>query len=157
MDLKKPGNALWLVGTTAPDMGGSHFNLVNGVEGGRVPSVDPVAGPKTLAAVAAAIVQGRVRACHDLSEGGLAVAAAEMAFAGGWGLKLDLKDPNVAALLFSESPSRFLIEGDAGGLPATRIGEVTNSGRLEIAVNGRKVVDASIAELKEAWKKPLQW
>ncbi|HEU4338973.1 MAG TPA: phosphoribosylformylglycinamidine synthase subunit PurL, partial [Planctomycetota bacterium] len=116
MDLKEPGNYLWLVGTTRMEMGGSHFNLVNGLDGGRVPAVDPVAGPKTLMALAEAISQGLARSCHDLSEGGLAVAAAEMAFAGGFGLNMFLEQAPVkalsgeTALLFAESPSRFLVE-----------------------------------------------
>ena len=95
-----------------------------------------------MAAVHEAINAGLVRACHDLSEGGLGVAAAEMAFAGALGLRLDLaavpRTPGLdddATLLFSESPSRFLVElrpADApafeaalAGLPCARIGEVT--------------------------------
>ena len=63
-----------------------------------------------------AIVKGYVRACHDLSEGGLAVAAAEMAFGGNLGMTLDvsrmLAPPALseASLLFAETPSRFLVE-----------------------------------------------
>jgi phosphoribosylformylglycinamidine synthase len=66
MDLKEPGNFLWLVGTTRMELGGSHFNLVNGIEGGRVPTVDPVAGPKVLAAMAEAISQGVARVPRSL-------------------------------------------------------------------------------------------
>ena len=69
-------------------------------------------------AVQTAIEAGCVRACHDLSEGGLAVAAAEMAFAGGLGMELDLSavgrrgegDATEAAMLFGESAGRFLVE-----------------------------------------------
>jgi phosphoribosylformylglycinamidine synthase II len=174
MDLKEPGNFLWLVGTTRMEMGGSHFNLVNGLNGGRVPTVDPVMGPKTMRAIAESISQGLVRACHDLSEGGLAVAAAEMAFAGGLGLNMFLEQAPVkvltgeTALLFSESPSRFLVEvrerdfvrfeRATEGVPRGCVGQVTESGRLEMIGRGRgKLLNVGIAELKEAWKKPLQW
>ena len=174
MDLKEPGNYLWLVGTTRMEMGGSHFYLVNGLSGGRVPAVDTAAGPKVLAAVAKAISQGLARACHDLSEGGLAVAAAEMAFAGGLGLNMFLEQAPVkaltgeTALLFAESPSRFLVEvreRDFGkferateGVPRGCVGQVTESGRLEIIGRGRgKVLNVPVAELKDVWRKPLQW
>ena len=74
MDLKQPGNLLYLVGETQDELGGSHFALVNGLAGGQVPTVDPKRAKRTFAAVHAAIDAGLVRACHDLSEGGLAVA-----------------------------------------------------------------------------------
>ncbi len=174
MDLKEPGNFLWLVGTTRMELGGSHFNLVNGLDGGRVPAVDTAAGPKVLAAIAEAISKGLVRACHDLSEGGLAVAAAEMAFAGGLGLNMFLEQAPVkaltgeTALLFSESPSRFLVEvreRDFGhferataGVARGCVGQVTETGRLEMIGRGRgKILNVAIDELKEAWKRPLAW
>jgi phosphoribosylformylglycinamidine synthase len=87
MDAKEAGNLVYVVGTTRNELGGSHFSLVNGLSGGAVPRVDPAAGRQVFKAVSAAIRDGLVRACHDLSEGGLAVAAAEMAFSGGLGLK----------------------------------------------------------------------
>src|SRR5262249_55195475 len=88
MDLKEAGNHLYLVGTTKDELGGWHFHLVTGRVGGRVPQVDLQSAPKLFAALHSAITQGLVRACHDLSEGGLAVAAAEMCFAGGIGADL---------------------------------------------------------------------
>ena len=96
-------------------MGGSHFNLPVPIaaSGGQVPKLDPHVAKKTFAAMHRAIHAGLVRACHDLSEGGLAVAAAEMAFAGGFGADVDLDrvpcwsdgGSEPAALLFSESNS----------------------------------------------------
>jgi phosphoribosylformylglycinamidine synthase len=90
MDLKEPDNYLYQVGLTQEEMGGSHFALVQSLCGGRVPKVDAELARKTFDAVHGAIDAGLVRACHDLSEGGLAVAAAEMAFAGDWGARLFL-------------------------------------------------------------------
>ena len=123
-----------------------------------------------------AIHSGLVRACHDLSEGGLAVAAAEMAFAGGLGAKLSLVevprdrsagDLPPAALLFSESNTRFLcevtgenapqFEAALSGVPHARLGEVTADGKLEIISANDIVVSAHISALKEAWQKPLRW
>ena len=123
-----------------------------------------------MAAVHTAINAGLVRACHDLSEGGLGVAAAEMAFAGALGLRLDLRaTPRVpgldddATLLFAESPSRFLAElrpADApafeaalAGLPCARVGVVTSGAELVIdGATGGEALRADIAELKAAWQ-----
>ena len=92
MDLKTPGNVLYQVGLTRDELGGSHFSLVEGLTGGEVPKLDAPAAKKTFAALHKAIHAGVIRACHDLSEGGLAVAAAEMAFAGGLGARINLEN-----------------------------------------------------------------
>ena len=133
MDLKEAGNSLYLVGETKNELGGSHFALVRSLKGGKSPSVDIPRARRTFYAVYQAIREGLVRAAHDLSEGGLAAAAAEMAFAGNLGAELWAEHvsvdfvpgdreklaavPGVTAenaadpvRLFSESNSRFLIE-----------------------------------------------
>ena len=175
MDLKQSGNLLYLVGTTRDEMGGSHFALVNHLSGGHVPHVDLELAPRIFAAVHQSITNRLVRSCHDLSEGGLAVAAAEMAFAGGLGVGLDLTtaakasgltDP--ATVLFSESTTRFLIEVEPAkavqfestfkGLPLSKIGSVTSSGRVLVQMsNSQTLIDIGCAELKAAWQKPLAW
>ena len=124
MDLKEPGNLLYIVGVTRDELGGSHFELAwQELATGptrNVPQLDPHVAKQTFAAIHRAIHAGLVRACHDLSEGGLAVAVAEMAFAGGLGAYLDLADMPFESndhlgwprevLLFSESNTRFLCE-----------------------------------------------
>lgn len=87
MDLKAPGNLLFQVGATKNELGGSHYTLINDVKGGQVPQVDVEVAKKTFAGLHNAIKQGLVRSCHDMSEGGLAAAVAEMAFAGGLGCR----------------------------------------------------------------------
>lgn len=175
MDLKEPGNDLYVVGLTRDELGGSHLNLVTGRTGGDVPKVDLQLAPRVFAAVHRAIGEGLVRACHDLSEGGLAVALAEMAFAGGVGADVTglsllsgadgLTDE---ARLFSESLTRFVIEAkpDAAaglaaafaGLPLAKVGVTLTEPRLRIAgVGGEWLVWAKLSELKEAWQKPLRW
>jgi phosphoribosylformylglycinamidine synthase len=112
-----------------------------------------------------------VKSCHDLSDGGLAVAAAEMAFASNIGLTLDLKAiPNKTIarndfLLFSESNSRLLIEVSPKDRYAfetlmknncTLIGETTKTEKLHIrGLNNNLIVDAPLSELRAAWKKTL--
>ena len=118
MDLKEPGNLLYLVGETQERAG--RLALRAGERPRRrrrCRRSTPQRAKATFAAVHRAIDGGLVAACHDLSEGGLAVAAAEMAFAGGLGVAIDAgKCPcpadavDPAARLFSESNTRFLCE-----------------------------------------------
>ncbi|HQU41879.1 MAG TPA: AIR synthase-related protein, partial [Pirellulales bacterium] len=174
MDLKQPGNLLYLVGFTREELGGSHYNLVESLSGGRVPTVDAAAAKRTFTALHAAIDAGTVRSCHDLSEGGLAVAAAEMAFAGGLGAQIDLDGvpaedaaPSPIVALFSESNTRFLcevprerageFESRLADVTHARVGEVTNSERVELFWRGCEVVSGGLAALKEAWQAPLGW
>ena len=174
MDLKKAGNLIYLIGVTHHEMGGSHFAVVNQLTGGAVPRVNLTNAPKIFQAVHNSIEGGKIRSCHDLSEGGLAVAAAEMAFAGGLGIELELSNvahavecSTPAALLFSESATRFLVEVEpqnaaafeAGfvGLPLSHIGSVTDSGRVRVTNGKNVVIDVGCPELKAAWQKPLAW
>ncbi|QDT38150.1 phosphoribosylformylglycinamidine synthase subunit PurL [Stratiformator vulcanicus] len=169
MDLKSAGNAIYLVGETKTELGGSHYFKVNQIEGGAPPEVDLERAPKVFAAVHEAIHTGTVRSCHDLSEGGLAAAAAEMAFAGGLGIELTFPDGvDPTALLFAESPTRFLIEVRASkaeefetrfaGLPCVRLGEVTGSSSVRVTdAEGRVRINSPLEELKEAWQGPLSW
>ena len=174
MDLKEPGNLLFLIGVTKDEMGGSHFNLVHGLSGGEPPRVDLELAPRIFRVLHAAMVRGLVRACHDLSEGGLAVAIAEMVFAGGVGA--DITEPGTSAgpepdeiHLFAESATRFIIEVTPASaaafeeclgkeVPWRSIGRTCKEQRLRIAGDsGEWVVWATLAELKEAWQKPLRW
>lgn len=173
MDLKKAGNVLMLVGWTNNELGGSHYNLVNGLTGGRVPKVDVAEAGLLFQMVHAAIEGGLVRACHDLSEGGLAVAAAEMAFAGGLGVEIDVADiasevciaDNPTVKLFSESNTRFLLEvapenADKitemfGAIPADEIGTITDNPIFAVYNGDDKLFEANIDDLKQVWQKPL--
>ena len=182
MDLKEPGNRVYLVGRTDEELGASHYLRLFGREAGRVPRPDLERAPKVFLALHGAIAAGDVAACHDLSEGGLAVAGAEMAFAGELGLDLDLShlhDPDHldaasdedAVLLFSESTTRFLVEvpllrsedferhfTDAGlGDIARPIGEVILSGRFRVrGKEGAPLFDLPIEDLRAAHKSGFQ-
>jgi phosphoribosylformylglycinamidine (FGAM) synthase-like enzyme len=174
MDLKAPGNLIYIVGETRDELGGSHYALVNRLEGGAVPIVNPVRAKATFAAMHRAITAGLVAACHDLSEGGLAAAAAEMAFAGGLGLELNIDaaptaESNLppAVRLFSESNTRFLcevaadraamFEAELKDIPHSRIGAVRGDADFRVLADGRLVINANIKDLKEAWQRPLRW
>ena len=175
MDFKEAGNVVLVVGTTRVELGGSHWAMIRGLDGGKVPRVVPEAGPPLFRAVHRAISAGLVRACHDPSEGGLAVALAEMAMAGGLGVVAsldtvpqDAATTHPAALLFSESPTRFVLEVRPealaevlvlfDGLPLGRVGEVVAEPRLVVAAHaGRPLIDAPLSDLKAAWQAPLAW
>jgi phosphoribosylformylglycinamidine synthase len=172
MDLKEPGNLLFLLGATQNELGGSHLHLIHGITGGEVPRVDLEMAPRLFHALHAAMQQGLVRACHDLSEGGLAVAAAEMAFAGGIGADLNeagkIEAESDIVRLFSESPTRFLVEVTPGhadafrkgmaGLPLALLGQTVREPRLRIAGgSGAWIVWAKLDDLKQAWQEPLCW
>jgi phosphoribosylformylglycinamidine synthase II len=170
MDLKEIGSALYLVGATRDEMGGSHHHLVCGVEGGVVPQPRPEEGLATFTALHAAIAKGHVRAAHDLSEGGLAVAAAEMAFAGEIGALIDLRLVPVegverdTARLFSESSSRFLVEvasesvdafeAALAGVAFARVGETIAEPVLRIEGEG-PILEEPLAKLEASWRDPL--
>lgn len=169
MDAKDAGNVVMIVGKTGDHMGGSHFGLVHGLSGGNVPTVDAAIAKATFATVHAAIDHGEIRSCHDLSEGGLAVAAVEMAMAGGLGMSLDLNESALgnSETLFSESNTRFLIEVEpehvdglaarfaAAGVSIEPIGKITAAPTLTISRGGNQILNIQTEDAKSAWQSPL--
>jgi phosphoribosylformylglycinamidine synthase len=119
--------------------------------------------------------RGLVMACHDLSEGGIGVALAEMAFAGGLGATIRLESVPLGEamdrddfILYSESNSRFLVEVAPEyqaefeevmkGISLAPLGQVTDSEIVEVyGLRGKKVLSSTLCELKEAWQKPIRW
>jgi phosphoribosylformylglycinamidine synthase len=175
MDAKEAGNQILLVGETREELGGSIWLSQHGIPGGRVPRVDTSTAPSVFRALHSAISAGLIRACHDLSEGGLAAGLAEMALAGRLGIEAALPDvprvrgvDDVGALLFSESPSRFLIEVRPQDLDRVarllesfaieshaRIGHVLPGSNRRLIIrsaSGRAVVDLEVSALEAAWK-----
>ena len=109
MDAKTPGNVLVLIGETKSQMGGSHLLLIDPDANcdNELPSVSLTDGPRNAKRVHEAIKSTLVVSAHDCSEGGVLLAAVEMAFGGGLGLDLQLENES---LCFSETPSRYLLE-----------------------------------------------
>ncbi len=170
-DFKRPGSKIYLVGLTRRELGGSvHWKLA-GELGASVPRVDAELGHKVLQSVAAVIASGAVRAAHDLSEGGLGAALAEMAIGGRLGADCDLacvplvglEDP--AEILFSESQSRFLLEVDPARAAAVEarlrdvphhcIGEVTPSTELRVRMGKTQLLTVPVEQLAATWRAPL--
>jgi phosphoribosylformylglycinamidine synthase II len=175
MDCKREGDLVYIIGTTWNELGGSQYYGIHGYVGNKVPRVDSKKGKRLMDTLSAVMEKGLVRACHDLSEGGIGVAAAEMAFAGGLGMVIHLGQMLLSEainrddyVLFSESNTRFLVEvspedrqqfeGMMAGVDFAAIGQVTSKERLEVyGLNEEIVLSAPIAELKEAWQRPLRW
>lgn len=172
VDLKEPGNLVYIVGKTYPELGGSEYYKLKGFVGKTVPKVRREA-KRSMDAIIAAMDAGFVKACHDLSEGGLGVAVAEMAFTGGRGAELYLrKVPRSKVerndyILFSESNSRFLMEvpqkyrenfeNIMKNTSYALIGKVKGENRLVLYdLNDELIADVGLDELQAAWKKALE-
>ena len=173
MDVKSPGNLIYVIGMTKNELGGSHYYYTHGYVGNSVPKVDTKVAKRTMDLLASATGNGLVRSCHDCSEGGLTVTAAEMSFAGGYGMELDLSKVPVEdgivrddIVLFAESNSRFVVEVEQpkqSGFEAAIegasygcIGKVVENDMFTVlSLNGEKVISEKISDLKNAWQATL--
>ena len=178
-DLKQPGSRLALIGLSAPDLAGSQLAVLGRVAGGQVPQVDLAGCRQVFETIHRLVRQRLLRACHDLSDGGLAVAVAEMAIGSGLGANLDLAAVPLAAtaspataddivslltVATTETPGRFLCEvaeADAaafaaacGDLPWAWLGQVTDDGRLTLTAAETVVADIPVTALDAAWRAP---
>ncbi len=178
-DFKKAGSVLYVAGRTYAELGGSMLQRVIRRTGGSaedgafavVPGVDLERSRALYQALSGAIDRRLILSAHDLSDGGLGVAVAECAIGGRLGAEVDLSrvpaDPlslDAAALLFSESASRFVVEVDADavapfeaafeGLPVARVGVVTARPTVKFTSGpeGELVALLPIDELVAAWK-----
>jgi phosphoribosylformylglycinamidine synthase len=169
MDAKSAGNVLVLVGQTTDSVGGSHLiRIAPESPGSRgLPVTDLQAGPARAKAVAGAIAAGLVRSAHDPSEGGVLLAAAEMAFAGEIGLSLDVEavqdtHASLAVACFAETPSRYLLEVDPEDVPslAAALGDtghrVIGRFQAEPVLTMGDVLTAPLDELRSSWQSGLK-
>ena len=172
MDVKAAGHLVYLLGQTRPELGASEYLAHCGRSGGRVPVTDVVANRNTYLALHRAMNRQLVASCHDLSDGGLAVALAESALAGDLGLDVDLRRvpatdcPRDDLLLYAESTGRLLVtvppqqaedfEACCAGVALARIGTVTAQPRLRIVgLAGREICNQPIEQLRQAWQATL--
>jgi phosphoribosylformylglycinamidine synthase len=174
MDAKRAGDLVYVLGETRAELGASEYYALHGFIGNQVPRVDAQKARKLYEALGVAMGKGWVASCHDCSDGGLGVALAEAAFAGGLGMEVDLRKVPASGvdrndtLLFSESQSRFVVtirpedresfEDCLQGNVFSPVGRVVAGKDFIIrGLQGTPLVRADIHELKEAWKKPLMW
>ena len=161
-DFKRAGSCIFIVGKTKDEMGASLlFRKFGGVEG-EVPGVDIPALKRNMANLLKAMDKKLVLSCHDCSDGGLAIAVAEMCISGQIGAELDLSamDGELRRKLYSESNSRWIVEVD--GKDATAFTEImgddaqiigiTKGDSLKIKDNGTVI---PVAEMRKAWNDPI--
>ncbi|MDX1709706.1 MAG: phosphoribosylformylglycinamidine synthase subunit PurL [Rhodovibrionaceae bacterium] len=163
MALKRPEEFLVLVGDTHGHLGASlYLREVHGREDGAPPPVDLAAERRNGDFVRAMIAAGEISSCHDISDGGLLVALAEMAMAGGLGAEIEIPESWKAAphaWLFGEDQGRYLLSvpdpesvaaaGKAADVPIHRLG-VTGGDTLNVAGIGTISV-AALASAHDAW------
>ncbi|MFH1837487.1 MAG: phosphoribosylformylglycinamidine synthase subunit PurL [Candidatus Omnitrophota bacterium] len=173
-DVKSPGNALYAIGKTYQEMGGSQYFVSKNKKGGRVPRVDPKGSLRLMKKVTSLIQKGLIVSAHDCSEGGIGVCISEMLFSGGFGADISLKkvpkergiDRN-DVILFSESNSRFIVEVPSAssdifekemkGQPIGKLGAIRKDRKMLIkGLKGEETVRTDIDTLKKNWKKPFK-
>jgi len=162
---KQEGEAVYLLGDTAEDLGGGELvKVVHGKVAGRPPRLDLGAEGRLHALVLEAAGAGWLRSAHDCSDGGVAVALAECALGAegpGPGGRFDLPGtlrPDI--LLFSETPSRMLVTtreearlraaAHRHRVPCHRLG-IVGGDRLTVTSGHRELVDLDMARLHAAW------
>ncbi|MDZ4295747.1 MAG: AIR synthase-related protein [Patescibacteria group bacterium] len=169
-DFKAVGSRIVLVGDPdAGTLGGSVYYDTFGAVGNQVPRVPLEELPARFDAVHALIRDGYVHAAHDISEGGVAVALAEMCFGGDVGAEIDaggLGEGRSDFLLFAEAAGCFLLEVDdavwsvvAVALPSSRIIGQTVAAKAIVGYAGdhsRQLFSLALSELKTAWQEPLR-
>ncbi len=166
-DLKAAGDALYLVGRSRPELGGSLWARRESRPGLEVPRADPSAVRSAGERLLFAGAKGLVAACHDVSDGGLAVTLCEMAFGGGLGFSVDLArtgldDPALA--LVAEGGSRWVVEVRSDGASRfektlgrtawARIGSVEATDG-EMRWKGTTRTTVPLASLYERWRTGL--
>ncbi|ETX02517.1 MAG: phosphoribosylformylglycinamidine synthase [Candidatus Entotheonella factor] len=173
MDVKQPGDLVFILGETRAELGASEYYAMHGAIGNRVPQVDAQRARVLYEALADAMERGLVSACHDCSDGGFGVAAAEMAFAGGCGMQLDLRAmPREAdinrddTLLYAESASRLVVTVPPrhremflqvmSGCAIGELGQVIDGSTFTVTgLRGEVVIQSELTALKTAWQRPL--
>ena len=162
-DLKEAGNPIYLVGETFREMGGSLLYRRFGGEGGDVPGVDLDSLQRRMGLLLKAMDKGMVASCHDCSDGGFAVALAEMCIGGSMGASVSmasLGDLETEACLFSESNGRWVVEVDADkeedfvalmGDDAQWLGV---AGGPSLMIHGAGI-DLTMDKVKKAWNEPI--
>lgn len=183
MDLKAVGDAIYVLGETRRELGGSIYLEHLARDGEQVPHSDPEILRRSAEFLVTAIENGLVRAAHDCSEGGIAVALAEMAFAGQLGAAIDIAGIGAAATgrgtqrrplhsdhkLFSESNSRWIVEVPPAKEEELRelakehgvdrilfdVGEVAADRRVVIRDGATPLIDVDAAACRKAWSEAM--
>jgi len=168
-EFKKPGNPVYMIGgETKKEMGGSEYYKLLRIEGGVVPRSDAKLLQRCIDGLLLAMSRQLISACHDVSEGGVGVALAEMSIGNDIGVDVDLKNVGESLRsdykLYSESNTRWVAEVKKdkqkvfedllrkNNTPFTLIGCLTNDKKLVIKDNGRVIIDLELETLRRRWR-----
>ncbi|MEM3512869.1 MAG: phosphoribosylformylglycinamidine synthase subunit PurL [Thermoplasmata archaeon] len=164
-DLASSDGYIYLIGETQENLGGSVYSRIYGIED-NPPTCNLGNAFKYVSAVVSGIERGIIRSCHDIGDGGLAVAIAEMSIGGNVGVDINLDAVNMRedVFLFSESPTRWIAEVDEenheeferafAGLNIMRIGRVGGK-NIDFFKAGKKVLGVEIQTAKRVWSETL--
>lgn len=172
MDVKQPGDIVYVLGETRDELGGSEYYQLMGEVGLKVPWVDVNKTWPMYQSVNGAIEAGLASSVHAVSRGGLAIHLALSAMAGETGMEITLGDVpsndelSDTRVLYSESSGRFIITVDPArqeafeklfsGMKIGRIGVVSGTSRLRIkGRSGDLIIDEEVGTLKDCWKRPF--
>lgn len=180
MDVKKPGDLVYVLGTTYDELGASEYFSYMGERlegeryiGNKVPKVDAEVAKRLYSALSDATERETVSSIHTPTLGGLGVAFAKTSFAGGYGIDVDLRKVPYSGelredfILFSQSNSRFVVtiplekreefERIMSGSVFAQVGIVTDGDRIRImGLDGNRMIDADLNGLKSAWQSTLR-
>jgi phosphoribosylformylglycinamidine synthase len=181
---RSAGDAIWLLGVpletgeTPADprlglAGSSYLERLHGAVTGRPPEIDLALERAVQGFLRQAITSGLVASAHDLSDGGLAVAAAECCMATsaaeplGAVLELPASSARTDRLLFAEGGARILVSVSAdqaaawqqavaaAGVPAERLGLVSREASLQIRQAGQPLLDLPVTELQACYEQAI--
>ena len=179
-DFKKVGSTIVLVGNgDFKSMGGSAYFDVVGASSTKVPKVDLKHLIKIFKGVTNGINSDQILSAHDISEGGLAAALAEMCFGADFGAQIDLNVINHKHsnhpersegsnrpdfLLFNETAGTFLVEAENekitdklfADVPHSIIGKTINQRFIKVNQGKKNLCEVSIDGLKDSWQRPLK-
>jgi phosphoribosylformylglycinamidine synthase subunit PurSL len=166
-DFKVKGDLIYQIGNTYDELGASEYYKLKGYLGKNVPKVNIAQASSIYRKIMAANSKGLIASSHDISDGGFAVCITECLLGSGLGADIKINDPilSTAALLYSESHSRFVVSiqpevkaefeeilGDAAQL----IGIINTTGDLKIEINDKTEIALNTEILQECWSKTLR-
>jgi phosphoribosylformylglycinamidine synthase len=165
-EFKTPGDAIYVLGMTRDELGGSEYYRLFGGVGNNPPKAHPNEHTPIYRALGTAMEAGLVASAHDVSDGGAAVALAESAIGGDVGADLDISlmprdTEKEDALIFSESPGRFVVsvaeancarfETTMKGCICAKVGRVRGDHRVIIRKEDKPLVNALVEDLRVLW------
>ncbi|MFZ5651154.1 MAG: phosphoribosylformylglycinamidine synthase subunit PurL [Bacillota bacterium] len=165
-DFKREGSYIVLVGKrTLSEMAGSVYCRLSGIEGSNLPRVDLEALASVFKSIHGAMDKGIILSCHDISEGGLAAALAEMCFGGDMGCSIEIGGTEKPQhFMFNETPGNFVVEVEDPaqledafkGVPWAVIGRTTGSRTISLKAGGGALFSVETDILKSAWQRPMK-